>query len=337
MLFLVLLQITLAAKRYVIVSSSELAQVLYWPAPAYGSEMNEGDRNEPQVLISTGLVEPIGIAVDQERHGLYVADPGADGKSGKVWRYVLTPTASGLEVGAPFAVLSNIQVRWLTLDAHGTLFVTDEGNNVVYKVPAEHLVRPAEFSFLEGSATGSYTDLPVEPITLYDGKQVSGVSAPSGIAVDNYRVFWANKVSGTEVGSVVQGYEAPPPASATAVTAVASNTIKVYGVCMSSSNVFFTDAETYLYGVKKFGGGVAAISDKMKDPRGCAWDGDGTVYVADKKGKVYSFAANMRSLSPQQLTHNFDVSSPEGVAVFIHESSARLATAFAAIVFAMMS
>ena len=37
-------------------------------------------------------------------------------------------------------------------------------------------------------------------------------------------------------------------------------------------------------GPAEVGGAIATISEKMKGPRGCAWDGDGTVYVADETG-----------------------------------------------------
>lgn len=324
-------------KRYVIVSSPAQSQVLYWEAPPFEKDVDVGQAQaveaanggammdpsvNPQTLIS-GLKGPIGLAVDMPRHGLYVADPEAM----KIYRYVLIPTATGLEVGDQMEVVSNKAARWIAVDAIGSLFFTDEGNNVIYKVPATQLVKDADMSFMtSGAAVGSYTSDLSTPISLYDGTSVSAVSAPGGVAVDNFRVFWSNKVFGTQVGSVVQGYETPSAANPTAVTPVALNAIKVYGVCLSSSNVYFTDDKTFMYGVKKVGGAIATISEKMLGPRGCSWDGDGTVYVADETGnQVWSFPANMKSLSPQRLDKAFQVQGPSGVAVFTTGSGARAA------------
>ena len=51
-----------------------------------------------------------------------------------------------------------------------------------------------------------------QPQVLYSGTDTSSVSAPGGIAVDNFHAFWTNKAVGTEAGSVVRGYEALPAA-----------------------------------------------------------------------------------------------------------------------------
>ena len=34
---------------------------------------------------------------------------------------------------------------------------------------------------------------------------------------------------------------------------------KVYGVCLSQNNVFYTNEEQYIYGVKKTGGGIGEV------------------------------------------------------------------------------
>ena len=45
------------------------------------------------------------------------------------------------------------------------------------------------------------------------------------------------------------------------------------------------------------------ISDRLLGPRGCSWDGDATVYIADKAaGALYSFPGNMHNLAPAKLT-----------------------------------
>jgi len=323
-----LLALASAEKRYVIVSSPSQADVFYWLAPSFERNPEEaqvaavtansaapGALTDPSITpmsLKLGLTAPVGLAVDQSRGGLYVADP----EEQKIYRFNVRATATGLEVGEKKPIVNNIAARWVAVDAVGTLFFSDEQSNLIYKVDAKDLVEPISPTFM--SIHEAYKDEPVSPTVLYDGANVAAVSSPGGVAVDNFRVFWANKGFGTQVGSVVQGYEQPSAANPTAVTPIALNAIKVYGVCISSSNVYFTaeDKKT-LYGVKKMGGAIATVSEKMAGPRGCAWDGDGTVYVADEAGsKVWSFPANMKSLSPQRLDEAFTVQSPSGIAVF---------------------
>lgn len=58
-----------------------------------------------------------------------------------------------------------------------------------------------------------------------------------------------------EVGTLVRGSENPPDGSAaTSLAVLAKNSVKSYGVCIAMGNVFFTDSEKHLYGVKKHGG-----------------------------------------------------------------------------------
>merc|ERR1719277_1603859 len=81
-------------------------------------------------------------------------------------------------------------------------------------------------------------------------------------------------------------------------------------------NVFFTDSEKALYGVKKNGGPVAEVTSLLDKPRGCAWDGDGTVYVADRgAGAVYSFASNMHVISKTEVKRAFEFEDAFGLAV----------------------
>jgi sugar lactone lactonase YvrE len=310
-------------RKYVIVSSPTQASVMYWQPTDIGDNIEENSalysspyldpRRDPQPLISEGLESPVGLAMDQARHGLYVADPQAL----KIYRYIVTATSTGLMVGEAVQVVSNFQARWVAVDSHGNLFFSDEQNNAIYKVDKSQLVNPAT-NFLEGETVAHYIDDEVaEPVKLYDASKTPEVSAPGGVAVDNYRVFWTNKVLGTQHGSVVQGFEEPPPGAPTLAEKVADNTLKVYGVCLSHSNIYFTDDKTFMYGMKKVGGAIATISEKMKGPRGCAFDGDGTVYFADETGNaVMSLPGNIHNLAPMKLHKAFTLNGPFGLAVF---------------------
>merc|ERR1719265_985968 len=75
--------------------------------------------------------------------------------------------------------------------------------------------------------------------TLYSGISVNQVSAPGGVAVDNFNIFWTNKAVGTMVGSVIKGMETPPSTNvAASVRPIAKNAVKSYGVCLVNDNVF---------------------------------------------------------------------------------------------------
>jgi hypothetical protein len=199
--------------------------------------------------------------------------------------------------------VSNVEARWVSVDTEGNLFYTDETNNLILWKSYD------EFS--RGNPMAR---------TLYEQKSLSAVNFPGGIAADGFNLFWTNKVAGTEYGSVIKAFEKPPEAGAVeAVEPIAKNALKSYGVCVAGNNVFFTE-ENKVFGVKKTGGAVGIISDVLKKPRGCAYDGDGTVYIADQTGnKVFMMPANMNSVQPEPLEKVLDFADSFGVAVVVTE------------------
>jgi len=265
--------------KFLIITSPALAKIVYTVIP------DSGEPSDPEVLIDSGLKLPQGICVDHKRSKLLVADPDLR----KILAYTLSSSGTTLLTqGEPSIAAQDVEVRWVSIDGRGSVFFTDEANGRIMKVSGEQLRK--------GNPT---------PVVIYDSSATTHVSAPGGIAVDNFHVYWSNKASGTQngVGSVVRGFETPRGAASSSILAIASNTEKVYGVCLSENNVFYTDTEKAVYGVKKKGSAIAVVSDKFQEPRGCVWDGDGTVFVADKKaGTVYSFAGNMEKLAPTAIS-----------------------------------
>merc|ERR1719201_2867009 len=73
---------------------------------------------------------------------------------------------------------------------------------------------------------------------LYDDS-IAGVSSPGGIAVDGYRLFWANGENGEQDGTVVQGFE--EPLGSTALNQLAKNLALAHGICLSPQRVFYAD------------------------------------------------------------------------------------------------
>jgi hypothetical protein len=303
----------LEAPKYLIVSAPRYSKVEYFKLPEDHKELGA---MHPLPLIDSGLKSPQGLAVDGKNQKLFVADPDQR----KVFCYKLVFTNGLLMVdGDSWVAAQNVEARWIAVDGIGNLFITDEMQNVINKVTGEQLAANQPNAHV-----------------IYDGATVAEVNRPGGIATDNFHVFWSNKAIGTQVGSVVRGLEDPDTsAGSSTVTQVSKNANKVYGVCLSQNNVYYTDSQTFMYGVKKNGGAIATISDKLLGPRGCAWDGDGTVYVADKTANaIYSFAGNMHILRPAQLTKVADYDAAFGIAVI--QSHAAVASFVALLAFAAL-
>lgn len=178
--------------------------------------------------------------------------------------------------------------------------MTDEAQNMVLKLPVERAVRGD-----------------TKPEVVYDGMSFAQVSAPGGTARDAFHTYWTNKALGSQVGSVVKGGGMDDATKLrTNLMALSKNTDKSYGVCLAMHNIFYTQPESTIYGVKKTGGEPHAISDRLQNPRGCAWDGEGTVYVADRGfGAIFSFAGNMPQLAAVQLTKAVDFDDAFGIAI----------------------
>jgi len=310
----VLVQQVLAEEpgKYLIISAPTLSKVVYTKLP---DDVTTGPSGDPKPLIDSGLKMPQGLAVDHKRNTLYVADPDLR----KVLCYQLSFSGGNVMVsGEPSVAAQDKEVRWVAVDGMGNVFITDEANGQILRVPAEKLLR--------GDPT---------PLVVYDATTNTHVSAPGGIAVDNFHVYWTNKAAGTEenVGSLNRGFEKPQGSNTAAgVVQLARNTPKAYGVCLSENNVFYTNSEKVVYGVKKTGSAIATVSDVFEEPRGCVWDGDGTIYVADKKlGTVSSFAGNMRNLAPSPVSLTVKFEDAFGVAIV--SSAKRLFTASFSLIF----
>jgi sugar lactone lactonase YvrE len=254
---------------------------------------------QPIDLVTTGLHHPQGIAVDHKRKRLFVADPDVQ----KVVAYQLEVTGDQLSVDTRQTVISEgVESRWVAVDGLGNVFFSDEPKSKIYKITMNKILR-------------GNTD----PEIMYDGKSLTQVNRPGGVAVDNFHVFWTNKHFGTESGTIVKGEENLPEDSTNkqtkSLSVLAHNAPKSYGVCLASNNVFFTDSDERLYGVKKNGGEVYEVSKVFKHPRGCVWDGDGTVFVADRgSNAVYAFAGNMHRLTKADVAKVFDADDAFGLA-----------------------
>jgi len=255
-------------------------------------------------------MEPMGIAVDQQRRKLYVADPGA----GKIIAFDLRYSRDDqyLGVAGPATVATGTTSRWVTVDGEGSIYFSDEAANRLLTISKAQ------------ADTGNHT-----PQVLYDGASLASISSPGGVAVDKFWIYFVNKQSGSSAGSVVKAPKAAPPAEWAAqnidelnklVQPLATNSEKSYGVCMATQNLFYTQPDTQIFGVLASGnsaGHATQIAGGLVNPRGCAFDGDGTVYVADRGANaVYSFGGNQQKMKYALLQKTVDFQDVFDVAVF---------------------
>mmetsp|Transcript_43274 Transcript_43274/g.123821 ORF Transcript_43274/g.123821 Transcript_43274/m.123821 type:complete len:352 (-) Transcript_43274:47-1102(-) len=312
--------------KFLIVSAPREGKISYMRVQRGGSIKRVGTPadSEMKVLIGSGLVHPQGLAVEQVRQQLLVADPDAQ----KIWSYPLISSGGTLSVGSPTVLAENTEARWVAVDGSGNIFFSDEPRNQILKITREQA--------LVGNST---------PAVVYDGTALTQVSSPGGLAVDSFHAFWVNKQSGTQVGSVVRGpagqtgrallqvQDQHQNAQLQRIVPLSKNSDKSYGLCLAMNNVYYTQPESIVFGIKKMGSEAVTVTNRLKNPRGCAWDGDGTVYVADRgAGAVYSFAGNMRELSAVQISKTVDFEDAFGVAVFSGASTGGLSSVAALVV-----
>jgi len=305
-------------RRFLIASAPREGKVAY---KKIGSSGFLG--TEPmQSLVSVGLVHPQGLAIDQRTSKLLIADPD----SKQILAYKLSSNGDTLTAVLDQPVMRLVEARWVAVDGLGNIYATDEPSNRILKISAAQVD--------QGDTT---------PTVLYDGMSLSQVSGPGGIAVDNFNTYWVNKQIGTQAGSLIKGSTVPRPTSllaareTPALETLAWNTDKSYGICAALDNVYYTQPEGAIFAVKKTGSkDVHMVTDKLTMPRGCAWDGGGTVYVADRAANaVFSFPGNMVNLDTALIQKAVDFEDAFGVAVFSADSTRHfIATGLSALLIA---
>lgn len=309
--------------KFLLMSSTRLSKVMYVALP-HGGPDSLSEPLKPQPLIETGLKSPGGICWHPGSHSLYVADVGGSA----VYKYRLGFSATSVHiVGSQEAVAKDVPAKWVGCDVLGNLYFSDETGKTIQKIDTQNVMR--------GKTTA-------KPIILYSAATVSAMGAPNGIVVDNFRMYWVDDVGGS--GAVMTGLLTPPDtdAAATARTfALKDNTID--GVCITPNNLIFTGTDEsvdppkgIVYGMRKAGddGVEVVISDKLKGPAGCTWDGDGTVYVADAAGNaVMAIPSNMGVITPYKITKTVDFEDATSLVVVSGTVPIGLATALSSIIF----
>jgi len=279
-------------KRYLIASQPTLKAIKYLDIDEAATSVDNVD--DPwRPLIPGSLSYPGALATDQ-RNGLYVADRD----SATVYRFQLEVSESGLRVIGDPQTIANGETSWVSADDSGNVFFTDETRQEILGVSAQQV--------RDGDAT---------PYVLFNSS-TAPVNNPAGIVSDNFHVHWANSDMSATVVKGVQPHGDKNLAPTIPPSVVAKNSNKAVGVCETPTMLYYTGETTFIWGVNKNGGNIGTISDKVSQPKQCAYDGDGTVFLADfEASKIFSFAGNMRTPQTAALSKVADISMPFGVAV----------------------
>eukprot|EP00931_Biecheleriopsis_adriatica_P090039 TRINITY_DN64086_c0_g1_i1.p1 TRINITY_DN64086_c0_g1~~TRINITY_DN64086_c0_g1_i1.p1 ORF type:complete len:391 (-),score=64.59 TRINITY_DN64086_c0_g1_i1:52-1224(-) len=280
------------ASGFLFVSSPQFSQVSWLALPAEAHRHKPSHYKASQVLISSGLSHPQGLAYDSSRHRLYIADP--DVKT--VLMYEVNIDKTPEVKSGPYSVAEGMESRWVSVDGDGDIIFSDEPANMILKVAADDVGKG------------------LAPEVLFNGGEMVQVSEPGGVAVDGSGgIYWTNKAFGHLAGSLIHGLKASKE-----INVMAKNSEKCYGVCVANGHVYFTDAERRLFGVAtaKNGQSPHQVSEKLTNPRGCVADQGGRVFLADRgAGAVYSF------MSPGMTLLDEGASQKSMVRLFDHEDA----------------
>lgn len=264
-------------------------------------------------IVDGGLLMPHGIAIDKLHGLLYVADP----QQKSIFQYKLSISGDELSSdGVQLLVMGGREVHWVTCDRRGDLFFTDGPSRQVLKMTwptidglmkgkflagdlttikqeeEEELAAAAaaEAREFSGKAKQPKREAVPEIYTLYEAADNPHVSFPGGIASDDIHIFFSNEKRGGQAGSVVEGEvdpkapltgaseEGPQPFSS---TQLASNTDNAFGVALTFDKIIYTDDTENVWGMPINGGSPVKMAGGLVQPRGLAWDGDSTMFVAD--------------------------------------------------------
>jgi hypothetical protein len=125
--------IQVTPEQFLFVSSPTLRKVLYVQLRNFKAVEQLG-----MPLITSGLVEPCGLAFDGRNGGLYVADRAQK----KIFRYTVTvkgnkhhPGNSIIEAEMGVTVLTGQDVEWVSVDLRGDVFYSDQTSNSIGRIP----------------------------------------------------------------------------------------------------------------------------------------------------------------------------------------------------------
>eukprot|EP00933_Yihiella_yeosuensis_P050129 TRINITY_DN47895_c0_g1_i1.p1 TRINITY_DN47895_c0_g1~~TRINITY_DN47895_c0_g1_i1.p1 ORF type:complete len:503 (+),score=121.28 TRINITY_DN47895_c0_g1_i1:130-1509(+) len=374
-----------APPRFIIMSSPRERKVSW----AQVSDDFKAVGGHVKPLVDAGLALPQGIWYDPQRSRLFVADPSLK----KILSYYIevdrclsqldkigvfgtganadpmatdasspgSPLACDLEWNLvalePVIILDNVIASWVTMDAKGHLYYTDQEKKSINRIDAAlmsdilrgdikssevkrrsqeeaaafvAMAEGARQMQIGGAKSNSSSDSDEEEqaifetsvIEIFQASLSDNVAAPASIASDAVDVYWTNEDDGEKAGTVAAG-AASPEATAAGTGAAATGALtkagnKGYGIAVTYNAILYSDAGAGVYGIPKFAGGHGkpkTLNNGFILSRGLAWDGDGTVFVADGGASMVYAMSCGRLVEGQPLFPVTPMNDVFGVAV----------------------
>lgn len=245
-------------------------------------------------LVVQGLTEPKALAVDQQQLRLYVADNAA----AKIFWYQLHVAENILMTdGQSHLAVQGVVVRSLALAQTGA-------NAGLYFSGHTVPLNPALGESIDGVFFVNFTAVQNCGVTVCQDppeavwKQSDTGTTVEAISMDSFAIWWGNQQKGKSKGAVVKASKTCPIADpSSAMKTYADNVDEVYSVVQTPTTVFYGAAGS-IYAVQKNKAETTCgqqdhqcptVSHNVSKPMSMAWDGDGTIFIADKgKGKVFT-------------------------------------------------
>jgi len=267
-----------------------------------------------------GPANPKAIAVDTENSRIFVGDTPTQ----KIYWYqlIVLPDGKLITDGRQHVAVEAVEPKWLAVDGVGNLYFSGK---MMIPPPAPASQEGIYMHDAIALATGVSINSKELWMRTNSGAPSPRVWAPTGLATDNFHLFWGNGQDAKTHGALVKAAVHPPDVQPElSVKPIADNSDEVRGVVLTPNTVFYTTSDG-IFGVSKSKVGAACqpstcalLSGALTSPQGMVWDGDGTVYVAEadiEKGGIYSFPSN-GPLGAHALSKFVDASGVYGLEVF---------------------
>lgn len=163
---------------------------------------------------------------------------------------------------------------------------------------------------------------------LYEAGMSDAIGTPGGLVVSGTELFFGNRVGAQSKGDVVQCMSDPeqvPPMGLDAsgeeetftTVPLSRNAFGVYGVVRTFKHVIFSDQKNNVYGVSPSLGtqNATTLTRSLGAPRGLAWDGDNTVFIADETNDAIFWMGCSTLMADRPITPVVRFSGPFGLAL----------------------
>jgi len=285
--------------KYLIGTFPDLRQVAYTILPD----------NVWRPLVIGTVSSPGGLAVDAQHSRLFVADVP---NNRIYWYYLSVRDSDGMLFtdNVQRLAVAGYQANYLAVDGLGDLYFSGR----LPTADADSVYRMDMANILAGITTN-----PTQVYTKSNSGAVPTCYMPGGIGVDSFYIYWGNQANGEENGSVNKGYRQNIEGEV-GTSNMVSNENEVRGLTLTSTSVFYLTPNG-VFGIPKTmsdateledNGLVSSPPDDEWDPRSMTWDSDGTGYISDGAGRVYTIPTDTNA---HPLTHFVDAPGIWGITV----------------------